>query len=137
MSRDEQGHHLVGRRRAGDLAPTISLKIRAASAAVIRLRFLPPSRNACSRPYASSQKVFWFGVQVRVAARAVPVVDGVAPRLPRLPLGGIGDLGPEVVPVIESTTKPVASFEETVIMSLTARTSSGLSASLPASFCAS
>ena len=43
--------------------------------------------------------------------------------------------GPDVVPVIESTTNPVASFEESVIMSLTARTSSGLSESLPASFC--
>ena len=37
----------------------ISLKSRAASAADMRLRFLPPSRKACSRPYASSQKVFW------------------------------------------------------------------------------
>ena len=36
--------------------------------------------------------------------------------------------------MIESTTNPVASLEETVIMSLTARTSSGVSLSFPACF---
>ena len=41
--------------------------------------------------------------------------------------------GPDVVPVITSTTKPVASLEETVIMSLTARMSSGVSLTFPAS----
>ena len=42
--------------------------------------------------------------------------------------------GPDVVSVIASTTKPVASFEETVIMSWTARTISGVSFKRPASF---
>ena len=54
-----------------------------------------------------------------------------------LPLPAPDISGPEVVSVIESTTNPVASLEETVIMSLTARTISGVSFSFPASFCAS
>ncbi len=71
----------------------------------MRLRFFPPSRKACSRPYASSQKVFWLALRFvypRPRYQSLTALRRAFQRSHSAPESS----GPEVVPVIESTTKP-------------------------------